>query len=98
MSPEKMSSDKTEAFENPPEIYCVGGWWWVTGSEWTSTVREECQTLTGKPVEKVESGFPRSAALLGAVTVLLLLSATALTQAPTISRTPEQNAPAISAK
>lgn len=92
LSDDETRGDKTLCDLNLLGLGCA------SGSEWTSTIREECLGLTNQLPEKEKSGSTLGIALLGVLTVLALLgAATTLTQAPESSKAPQENAKAVSA-
>ena len=81
---EKLSYDETKDYTRLPDqnFLCL---WGTTGSEWTSTIAEECLAATNQPIEKGKSVSSHGIILLGITATLLLLSAATLTQPPVTS-------------
>lgn len=92
LSDDETRGDKTLCDLNLLGLGCA------SGSEWTSTIREECLGVTNQLPEKEKSRSTRGIALWGVLTVLALLgAATTLTQAPVGSQTSPENLRAVSA-
>jgi hypothetical protein len=97
MSHKRLSYNATEKYTTPSNhnlLYL----WGTTGSEWTSTIAEECLAATNQPMEKEKSFSSRGIVLLGIIATLSLLGAATLTQAPVASWMPQQNAESASAR
>lgn len=60
--------------------------WSQSGSDWSSTIREEIQAATNQPIEEEESNFISKVVLFGALTTLPLLVTTMCSQDPKISQ------------
>ena len=71
------------------------GLWGATGSEWTSTIKEDCLAVTHQPLEKRNSGSTSGIVALGTLAVLALLGTATLTQAPVTTLTRQENVRAI---
>jgi len=97
MSHERLNDDKTKEYIALSEYNLLQGWG-ANGSDWTSTMREECLTFTNQPLEKGKSGFTRGIVLLGTLVTLALLGVASLTKAPVTSQILQENVKAASAK
>ena len=102
--PYKRLSDETRAYEALSNLQSLS-FWWVSGSEWSSIIRnecirEECVAVTNQPLETRKSGSTRGIVLLGVLTVLSLLGAATLLiqEAPVASRTSQENVKTVSVK
>ena len=96
MSHERLN-DKTKEYTALSEYNLLQGWG-ANGSDWTSTMREECLTLTNQPLEKGKSNSTRGIVLLGTLVTLALLGVASLTKAPVTSEIPQENVKTASAK
>lgn len=94
MSYEKMSDDDTKK-STAQSDHNLFGLWGATGSEWTSTIKEECLSVTEPPLEKGKSESTRSIVALGTLAVLALLGTATLTQASVTTLTRQENVRAI---
>lgn len=58
--------------------------WWQSGSDWTSTIKEEIQADTNQPIAKEESNYTSKVVLFGVLATLAILVATVCSQASEI--------------
>ena len=94
MSYEKMSNDDTKEYTARSDQNLFG-LWGATGSEWTSSIKEECLSVTEQSLEKGKSGSTRSIVALGTLAVLALLGTATMTQASVAPLTRQENVRAI---
>lgn len=94
MSYEKMSDDDTKESTalSDHNLFGLSG---ATGSEWTSTIKEECLSVTEPSLEKGKSESTRSIVALSTLAVLALLGSATLTQASVTTLTRQENVRAI---
>ncbi len=97
MSHERLSNGETKEY-TALSNHNVLDLWGATGSDWTSTLREECLSMTQPSLESVKFGATRGIILKSALAVLALLGAATLTQAPITSWIPRENVQAASVK
>lgn len=91
---ERLSDDETKEYTALSDLNSFGllG---STGSEWTSTIKQDCLAATNQPLEKGKYESTRGIVALGTVAVLALLGAATLTQAPVTTLTRQDNVRAI---
>ena len=58
--------------------------WWQSGSDWSSTIKEEIQADTNKPIAKEESNYTSKVVLFGVLVTLAILVATVCSEASEI--------------
>lgn len=97
MSYERLSNGETKEYTDLSN-HKVLDLWGAAGSDWTSTLREECLGMTQQSLEQEKSGATRGIVLTGTLAVLALLGAATLTQAPITSRIPQENVQAFLVK
>ncbi|HEY9611995.1 hypothetical protein [Allocoleopsis sp.] len=97
MSQERLSNGETKEY-TALSNHNVLDLWGVAGSDWTSTLREECLIMTQQCLEPERSGATRGIILTSVLAFLALLGAATLTQAPITSWISPENVQAASIK
>lgn len=94
MSHKRLNDDDIKNYTTVSDhnLLDLGG---STGSEWTSTIKEDCLAVTNQPVEKEKSASTRSLVAMGTLAVLALLGTATLTHAPVTTLTQQQNVRAM---
>ncbi len=60
--------------------------WWQSGSDWSSTIKEEIQADTNQPIAKEESNHTSKVVLFAVLATLAILVTTVCSQASEIYR------------
>ena len=94
MSHKRLSDDDIKDYTAllDHNLLGLGG---ATGSEWTTTIKEDCLAVTNQPIEQEKSGSTRSLVAMGTLAVLALLGTATLTHAPVATMTSQKNVGAI---
>ena len=94
MSHKRLSDEEIKNYTTVSDhnLLGLGG---AIGSEWTSTIKEDCLAVTNQPIEKEKSGSTRSIVAMGTLAVLALLGTATLTKAPVATLTQQENVRAM---
>lgn len=85
MSDNKNTNNHTTRYESLCDLNLLN-LWSLSGSDWTSIVKEEIQAATNQPTEEEESNFTNKVLSLGVLASLALLATAAWIRAPKISQ------------
>lgn len=82
---DKNPNKPTTQYESLRDLNLIS-LWSQSGSDWSSTIREEIQAATNQPIAEEESNFISKVVLFGVLATLALLVAAMCSQAPQISQ------------
>ncbi len=83
MSSQKFTNTPRTRHESLYDLHFLS-FWSQSGSDWSSTIKEELQAATNQPIEEEESNFTSKVVLVGVLAILALLVAAMWSQAPEI--------------
>ncbi len=86
---DKNTNKPTAKYESLDDLNLIS-LWWQSGSDWSSTIKEEIQADTNQPIAEEESNSTSKVVLFGVLATLALLVAAVCSQASEIYRSVQE--------